>query len=149
MGGGPTLDTSILSMIKGKTKNKRLVPTMNGNMIHRPMSKLSVPSFFCGTMPPRDAFRISSSVASQPAIFSSREERITSLSSESPPVERCGVRCKRRLVDGVILGAITKEDATRPVNATTRATRIVGSLYTIFSIQVLRRMRVTECAHLS
>jgi hypothetical protein len=73
MGGGPTLETSIESLIKGKTKNSKLVATMNGNIIQSPTSKPS--DLFCsfGTTPPSVAALISSSVASHDFIFSFRD----------------------------------------------------------------------------
>jgi hypothetical protein len=70
VGGGPTLEKSIESLIKGKTKNNKLVATMNGNIIHKPTSK---PSDRAGTIPPSVAPLISSSVASHDFIFFSRD----------------------------------------------------------------------------
>jgi hypothetical protein len=58
-------------MIKGKTKNNKLVATRNGNIIQSPTSKPSARGF--GTIPPSVAALISSSEASHDFIFSSRD----------------------------------------------------------------------------
>eukprot|EP00543_Licmophora_paradoxa_P001001 CAMPEP_0202444820 /NCGR_PEP_ID=MMETSP1360-20130828/3760_1 /ASSEMBLY_ACC=CAM_ASM_000848 /TAXON_ID=515479 /ORGANISM="Licmophora paradoxa, Strain CCMP2313" /LENGTH=117 /DNA_ID=CAMNT_0049060893 /DNA_START=205 /DNA_END=558 /DNA_ORIENTATION=- len=73
IGGGPTLETSILSMMKGNKANRREPIIMKGKAIYSPISNPSVLFAGVGTTPPREAALISSSLASHEAIFSSKD----------------------------------------------------------------------------
>lgn len=73
VGGGPTLDTSILSIMNGKKANASEARTMKGKAINSPISKASdLPPLGRPTPPSVDAL-ISSSLASHPFILSSSD----------------------------------------------------------------------------
>lgn len=98
--------TSILSMIKGKTAKSRLVATMMGKAMYRPMSKPSVPPSpeLLGVNPPKDAALISSSDASHPFIFSSREDILVGATASSVVADGASSPAAARVVK--VVGAL-------------------------------------------